>query len=57
MRDMTESTREFVETVSASAPSHPLHELENYNKLVARAIDVFGDEIKASLWLSLPNPS
>jgi len=30
-------------------------ENENYRRLVARAVDVFGDEIKASHWLSLPN--
>ena len=30
-------------------------ENENYRKLVARAVDVFGDEIKASRWLSIPN--
>jgi uncharacterized protein (DUF2384 family) len=30
-------------------------ENDNYRKLVARAVDVFGDEIKASRWLSLPN--
>lgn len=30
--------------------------LTNYQKLVARTVDVFGDEIKASRWLSLPNP-
>jgi uncharacterized protein (DUF2384 family) len=28
----------------------------SYRKLVARTIEVFGDEIKASRWLSLPNP-
>jgi uncharacterized protein (DUF2384 family) len=55
---MAESTRELGETVGESEnlpPSHTLHELENYKKLVARAVDVFGDEIKASVWLSLPN--
>jgi uncharacterized protein (DUF2384 family) len=42
-----------------SAAPHPAfgsaHELANYQKLVARAVDVFGDEVKASKWLSLPN--
>jgi hypothetical protein len=38
---------------SASAGADP--QLENYKQLVARAVDVFGDEIKASKWLSLPN--
>jgi hypothetical protein len=35
--------------------NRPVQELENYKQLVARAVDVFGDEIKASKWLSLPN--
>lgn len=39
---------------SASAPAAQ-EELANYEQLVARAVDVFGDEIKASKWLSLPN--
>jgi len=30
-------------------------EMMHYRALVARAIDVFGDEIKASRWLSLPS--
>ena len=29
----------------------------NYEKLVARVSDAFGDELKASRWLSLPNPA
>jgi uncharacterized protein (DUF2384 family) len=40
---------------STSADAGPLQELTNYEQLVARAVDVFGDEIKASKWLSLPN--
>jgi len=32
------------------------HELTNYKKLVERVSDAFGDEIKASRWLSRPNP-
>jgi uncharacterized protein (DUF2384 family) len=32
-----------------------VHEMKRYRALVARTVDVFGDEIKASLWLSLPN--
>ena len=31
-------------------------QLANYQRLVARAVDVFGDELKASRWLSLPSP-
>jgi len=30
--------------------------MAHYQTLVARTVDVFGDEIKASRWLSLPNP-
>jgi uncharacterized protein (DUF2384 family) len=33
-----------------------LRELLNYRKLVARTVDAFGDEVKASMWLSMPNP-
>jgi uncharacterized protein (DUF2384 family) len=29
--------------------------LANYRALVARTVEAFGDEIKASKWLSLPN--
>jgi uncharacterized protein (DUF2384 family) len=37
------------------APGSP-DELANYQRLVARTVDVFGDELKASRWLSLPSP-
>ncbi len=30
-------------------------DFSNYNRLVARVVDAFGDEVKASRWLSLPN--
>ncbi len=36
-------------------PADPARDLANYTRLVARVIDVFGDEEKASRWLSLPN--
>lgn len=29
--------------------------LANYERLMARTVEVFGDEVKASRWLSLPN--
>ena len=32
-------------------------ELVNYRTLVARVVDAFGDELKASAWLSTPNRS
>jgi uncharacterized protein (DUF2384 family) len=31
-------------------------EMARYQTLVSRTVDAFGDEIKASRWLSLPNP-
>ncbi len=31
-------------------------EYSSYRQLVERTIDVFGDELKASLWLSKPSP-
>jgi uncharacterized protein (DUF2384 family) len=34
---------------------HAAQEMMSYRALVARTVDVFGDEIKASRWLSLPN--
>lgn len=49
---------QFISRPSESTPE-PLGEREqlaNYEKLVARTVDVFGDEVKASRWLSLPNP-
>jgi uncharacterized protein (DUF2384 family) len=33
----------------------PAEQLANYSRLVARVVDAFGDELKASRWLSLPN--
>lgn len=33
----------------------PWREMQHYRTLIARVVDVFGDEIKASRWLSLPN--
>jgi len=38
------------------APAAIAKEFESYKALVSRAVDVFGDEIRASLWLSQPNP-
>lgn len=35
--------------------AEPLERLSNYQSLVARVVDAFGDELKASRWLSLPN--
>jgi uncharacterized protein (DUF2384 family) len=32
-----------------------VQEMSNYKKLIERVVDVFGDEIKASLWLSVPS--
>jgi uncharacterized protein (DUF2384 family) len=35
--------------------AEPTRELTNYRELVDRVVEAFGDEIKASRWLSLPN--
>jgi uncharacterized protein (DUF2384 family) len=44
------------ESSTASGRTDPFAEpLTNYKMLVARVVDVFGDELKASRWLSLPN--
>jgi uncharacterized protein (DUF2384 family) len=34
---------------------NPALRMKRYQLLVARVVDVFGDELKASRWLSLPN--
>ena len=39
----------------APISSGPLQEMTRYRALVARVVEAFGDEIKASKWLSLPN--
>lgn len=41
--------------VAAYVPGRSTQEYANYSRLVARVVDVFGDEIKAAKWLSLPN--
>jgi uncharacterized protein (DUF2384 family) len=46
---------ESVEATAAFVRDESAVRMANYQKLIARAIDVFGDEIKASRWLSLPN--
>jgi uncharacterized protein (DUF2384 family) len=40
---------------NASRDENTMHEMARYRMLVARTVDAFGDEIKASRWLSLPN--
>jgi uncharacterized protein (DUF2384 family) len=45
------------ETAAASSVSvDPAADLARYQQLVERAVEVFGDEVKASFWLSLPTP-
>lgn len=34
---------------------NPAQSMQRYRSLIARTVDAFGDEIKASRWLSLPN--
>jgi uncharacterized protein (DUF2384 family) len=36
-------------------PAGPALRMKRYRILVERAVEVFGDELKASRWLSLPN--
>jgi uncharacterized protein (DUF2384 family) len=51
-----------LETLSAQTklgqpiPRGPAEDMLRYRHLVARTVEVFGDELKASRWLSLPNP-
>jgi uncharacterized protein (DUF2384 family) len=48
--------REPPESVSAVAPqTESGSNILRYQGLVSRAVEAFGDEIKASRWLSLPN--
>lgn len=42
-------------TVSQPHVGEPEQNLTCYRKLVSRVVDAFGDEVKASRWLSLPN--
>jgi uncharacterized protein (DUF2384 family) len=44
------------ESELALTTSNANQNLANYEKLVARVSDVFGSEIRASRWLSRPNP-
>jgi uncharacterized protein (DUF2384 family) len=48
--DLTSLTDRDIEAVT------PLPEYGSYQRLIARAVDVFGDPVKASRWLSIPNP-
>lgn len=41
--------------VSRANAGEPAQELARYRMLVSRVVDAFGDEIKASRWLSMPN--
>lgn len=43
------------ESTTEMPPAGAIRELWNYQNLVNRVVDAFGDEIKASRWLSLPN--
>jgi uncharacterized protein (DUF2384 family) len=36
-------------------PVKMANKMSNYKKLIDRVVDAFGDEIKASVWLSIPN--
>jgi uncharacterized protein (DUF2384 family) len=48
----------FKSPTAPAAQGNPVaaqRDLASYRALVARAVETFGDEIKASKWLSLPN--
>jgi len=47
----------YTEIDSAKQTEQSAAKLANYKALVARAVDVFGEERKASIWLSVPNES
>lgn len=40
---------------SKPGAAEPAYEMTRYRALVSRVVEAFGDEIKASRWLSLPN--
>jgi uncharacterized protein (DUF2384 family) len=40
---------------AAELAAGSLGNLSSYQRLIARTVDAFGDEFKASRWLSLPN--
>jgi uncharacterized protein (DUF2384 family) len=41
--------------ISHSIVAESTNEMTGYRALVSRVVDAFGDEIKASRWLSMPN--
>jgi hypothetical protein len=49
------ATSQVPSAASLQVLAESASEMRNYRNLVMRTIDVFGDEIKASRWLSLPN--
>jgi uncharacterized protein (DUF2384 family) len=46
-----------VEPAASASEDKTARQYQNYRALVARAVDVFGDEIKATRWLSRPESS
>jgi uncharacterized protein (DUF2384 family) len=45
----------FDELSRNKGSASPTLRMKRYRTLIARVVDVFGDELKASRWLSLPN--
>jgi uncharacterized protein (DUF2384 family) len=43
------------EIASVEASTAEIWNILRYRGLVSRVVEAFGDEVKASLWLSLPN--
>jgi uncharacterized protein (DUF2384 family) len=53
---ISRGTRRSTKAEGVPLPIPSAAMMAHYQTLVARTVDVFGDEIKASRWLSLPNP-
>ena len=47
--------KSVISGTSQPIAGEPVHEIVRYRALVSRVVDAFGDEIKASRWLSTPN--
>jgi uncharacterized protein (DUF2384 family) len=52
---ISQGTRRSAKGEGMLLPIPPSAMMAQYRTLIARTVDVFGDEIKASRWLSLPN--
>jgi uncharacterized protein (DUF2384 family) len=55
MASLPESGIEAAATASSDPAVRTEEDMMRYRALVARAVDAFGDEVKASRWLSVPS--